>query len=479
MNETMRCRGRWVPAVVAVGLLAGACGDGGAGAVGGGEEGAPTSGPVAVVTSDMPSYCEPLRQFGESGPVSNEEFLERMISFSRLVVADGPEDLVEDYTMLVEGFEKLDAVFATHGYDTDLDTVELTDAEEGDLLLGALALVSLENLDDSLSKLSVECGLDESASSLALVAPESLAPTGTTVAPPTTAAGTTSLVGPFGAGIHGHVELSIASVFISDVGFDDWGDEGATPANPDASHIYVTLEITNLDPNDAVPVAPGDLELLVDGVPSGIAQQVNISEFGEVVAAQASVEREYGWEIDASVVDAGLALRYGGESVPVVIPFDADAAPTGYPIVGGPAGSGSYFHGKGCSFELTVDIAQVSYLLDVPADYSSAPAPASNRARAGERLVSVEGSVTAGSSDCAGATAVINTTNLRLLIDGSPVEPLAAPNEFIFPNEALEVAILWSIPVDAREIVFRAIGAEGDELDLPLPLPVLPPVDGE
>lgn len=483
----------WGLATVGLAAVLGACGGGDDdAALEPGEVRQATTPVEAVVATAGPAYCQVLTELDDMRrrDAGNEEALGGLVRLANAVTAEGPADIAERFGRLGEALAGLEDVFSKYGYETDLDTVELTSEEEGALLLAGLALMGVEStLLEDMVVLIAECAgadIDRDAlvEALAGVTPTSdpVEPGDAEGDPPSAPPDvvSTPLPGPFGSGSHGHVSFIIESATLSNLDFTQWGREGeVAPTDPTATNLFVSLAITNADPNDDVAVKPNALILLVDGVSVGSAEEVNIEDFGGGIASQSSVDREYAWALDGPVTTSQLAIRYADGTVPMTVAFDPEAAiEEPYPIEVAAPGSGSYVNGFACDIEYTVDLERAAYLLDMPADLDFSAAFMQNRAPAASRWLVLEGFVTSGPADCLSSQGSVTRENLRLLIDGRPIEPIVAPLATLFENESLPLELVWEVPRDAEELFFRAIGTNGDSVDIAIELPELPLVDG-
>jgi hypothetical protein len=292
-----------------------------------------------------------------------------------------------------------------------------------------------------------------------------------------------AVAGPFGRGSHGHLDLTVTQVTVSDLALDQWGQKGTViPDDEQARNVFVGIELQNKDPNDEIRFVDDRLILLVEGKPI-VAQRVNRgSDFSPSIRAQDTVSHEYGFEVGRDVRLAGMQLRYEVGTVPVLIPLRAGPpAPSTYPVAVTPPKPGKFVGSlnPSCKVTWTLQVTKARLDLDMPSRLD-APGPVNNRAPARHRWLVLDTDLRSGPANCLSPQGVFTPDSVRLVVDGKPVSPSVAPTVTLLTDDRVTSVMVWPISTTAgSQVALRGIGPRGSTFERPFVLPAMPALPGE
>jgi hypothetical protein len=260
-------------------------------------------------------------------------------------------------------------------------------------------------------------------------------------------------------------------------------------------------ELSNLDPTsvalDQPPVVTGELGAFVDvriTNPTDVSILLADANFrlgsgGETLAAQtisgsllvaprnAEEVRLWFGPLDPEVAPGSLDLIVDAPGViPLVLGFDREVAPAGYPVPVELAGRHVVAWGPGCAVELEVLGAAV----DVDGGFVTGSwFVEQHRPALGQRFLRIEYRLVNPLEG--GCRPAINhfESDVRLLSDGIPAAPVNFINELLSSADSYEGVAVLPFPTGAGRVELVVGPVDGQRVTLAVPVPVLPPVPGE
>lgn len=489
-----------ITAVLALGLVAGACGFDD-------DESSLEAGDVEVAetNADTLGFCEPAAEFvAADDDVSDAEAFVWMAEIMDAMETEGPRSIRRESPIVATALRKYQRTLVAEdvGDVADINDAELPDEVFDDLLKSTYGMVLFEEVADEVSAtVLADCGFafdDDFAANAASTSAPTRAADAADADSATTTTTTTTLTrpppepfeevvdGPFGTGTFNHTRFDIADVRWSNTTPIDYDDPDAAldREDEDSRYLYVTIDLLNEDPNDIVLVDETHLTVSADDGQPIAAQQIFGGDFDSFLDQSSSDTRIYAFDVGDVVPAESLTLRFADDAIPGFIDvIPATETASAYPLaIDGPE-PGSYIGNLSTVCEVTytwtVDDASVS--LEIPSEIDGGDGNVNNRARVGTRWLVLDGTVTtdAGVGDCSSPQGVVNRTSLRLMVDGTPIEPTVSPNETLFGSETLELDLIFEIPTDATELAIKAIGRGDSTFESPFTLPELPTVPGE
>ena len=298
----------------------------------------------------------------------------------------------------------------------------------------------------------------------------------------------TALAGPFSTVSHGHTDVSITGVTVSNIFARFWLEEDARPSDDGELFLIVEFEMFN---NDTVQDAFGVLafpELLIDGVKlDERARDVFDDLNGAAVEPQSSSRVILGFDLPPdldgrSLTADRLALILDLRRAATLLEFSPDRQPPDpYPLSAAVDGPITFDHGDGnCKFPHTVTLDQVAIELDAPIDLDIGDSQ--NRVFAGDRWVHASGSIaTEAGADCVDGTTDFNSFFAELAIDGGRQAKTFFSEGVINAGDTFAFDLLWRVPaeVDAAGSVVLEFGTRNDTATFTIDVPDIPPAPNE
>lgn len=273
------------------------------------------------------------------------------------------------------------------------------------------------------------------------------------------------------------VEVTVTRAVLADIEPRTYLRE--TP-EPGPRHLFLDLTVENRSETDTANWLPTPFALLVGeelvGPPEILEGRPNIGlshlNSTEMVIAF-PVSEDTGFE------DAALVVAQP-ERIPMILPLVGEVPQSGFPINVDLSGAGpAQGTGVGCRQDLDIEVLGGSVAIDLlEADYPTNYG--SRRARVGERFLTVGLRVlNNGGSRCGGGSTNFGNTDVRLLIDGTPREPVTFVNTAIGVNAAVDLSFHFVYPVDASELTLTVGSDEATLFAIPVTIPPMPPLSGE
>lgn len=249
---------------------------------------------------------------------------------------------------------------------------------------------------------------------------------------------------------------------------------------PGPRHLFLDLTVENKSETDTANWTPTPFALLLEeelvGPPEIVEGRPNIG-----LTHLNSTEMVIAFEVtsDTDFEDAALVVAQP-ERIPMVLPLVGEVPKPGFPIPVDLSGAGpAQSTGVGCRQDLDVEVLGGSTAIDLlgtdyPTQYGS------RRARVGERFLTVGLRVlNNGGSRCGAGGTNFGNHDVRLLIDGTPREPVTFVNTAIGLNAAADLSFDFVYPVAATELAFTVGSDEATLFTIPVPIPPMPRLAGE
>ncbi|HEX9642387.1 MAG TPA: hypothetical protein VGC11_00105 [Acidimicrobiia bacterium] len=253
-------------------------------------------------------------------------------------------------------------------------------------------------------------------------------------------------------------------------------------AASDETYLFLNMEILNTSDTDTANMPPTPFGLLIGGepVPTAPVMVEGRPHIGLTSRRAGEFVIAFAVPPGTSFDDAEFTLAQE-DRIPMVLPLTGDIPYPGYPVAAQVSGEGpAQGNGVGCRQSLYVTALGGRVAVDLLDSDEYPTAYGSRRAKVGEHFLSVDLRIlNNGGSRCGAGDTNIGNSDLRLLVDGVPREPVTWVNTIIGKDAALDLTFDFAYPTDATTLELLVGSEEATPLLIPVDVSDAPSIPGE